>query len=447
MQPSDNQIGPGTPSPSSPPSTPNSTGNSQTTQDAAVSIVRDQIDNIFNQQNGAQPQAGQQPQTAPRPAVLRAQPQPRPQLQPRPRTQAPAQVETPKPAEQPQPQTGKQTDANTNPYDRTHTRDQTRVQQTDHWKYYHSAWQDYYRQYYERYYIGEVYRMRQDASSQGGIIPLAQAIENSKEEEDAHEAFHDLRDDLLQNIRTSAKRVHKSRHFMPIMAAMITIVMFWFVGVGGNKIVIGGIKAYASPGSINPTNIVVDPTLSPQVGDEPRLIIPKINVDTPIIYDTKPDRQSQLNAMERGVAWFGIPGASSQPGQVGNTVLSGHSSNDLFDPGEFKFIFARLEHLVEGDVFYINHQGIRYTYSVTKREVVRPNEVNKLVYPTEKPIVTLITCVPVGTARDRLLVTAEQISPDPSQAKEAPTTTEAESAAMPGNSPTLLSRLFGSGGN
>jgi sortase A len=221
--------------------------------------------------------------------------------------------------------------------------------------------------------------------------------------------------------------------------------MILFLFLQYNRILFANVEAYVSPGNIDPANIIVDPNLAVPVSSDPRLIIPKINIDVPVVYDTKPDQISQLDAMTRGVAWFGIPGANSRPGQAGNTVLSGHSSNDLFDPGDYKFIFARLDQLVAGDTFHLNYQGARYTYSVTKKEVVKPTDVQKLIYDTEgKPVVTLITCVPVGTAQSRLLVTAEQINPNPAKAAEAPQAeeTESDSGAMPGNSPTLFERLF-----
>jgi sortase A len=66
-----------------------------------------------------------------------------------------------------------------------------------------------------------------------------------------------------------------------------------------------------------------------------------------------------------------------------------------------------------------------------------------LIYDTDKPILTLITCTPVGTAEKRLLVTAEQISPSPSSAEKAPQDSATDSSAMPGNSPTFFERLFG----
>jgi len=149
--------------------------------------------------------------------------------------------------------------------------------------------------------------------------------------------------------------------------------------------------------------------------------------------------------MEKGVAHFAIPGANSHPGEIGNTALAGHSSNDIFDTGDYKFIFVQLEKLTVGDTIYANYEGKRYTYVVTRTETVRPTDVNKLIYPTDKPVMTLITCTPIGTALNRFLVTAEQVSPDPTQAAAAPQseTTEADTTNIPGNSPTLLERLFG----
>jgi sortase A len=151
-----------------------------------------------------------------------------------------------------------------------------------------------------------------------------------------------------------------------------------------------------------------------------------------------------MAAMEKGVAHFSIPGASSHPGQIGNTVIAGHSSNDLFGGGDYKFIFAQLEKLAVGDSIYLNYQSKRYTYTITKKEVVEPDEVNKLIYPTSKPVVTLITCTPLGTALHRLLITAEQVSPDPAASTAAPTTNaDPTTTQIPGSPPTFLERLFG----
>jgi hypothetical protein len=59
---------------------------------------------------------------------------------------------------------------------------------------------------------------------------------------------------------------------------------------------------------------------------------------------------------------------------------------------------------------------------------------------------TLITCTPLGTALNRLLVTAEQVSPDPAAAAAAPegSGVEAESTtAIPGDNGNIFQKLFG----
>lgn len=202
-------------------------------------------------------------------------------------------------------------------------------------------------------------------------------------------------------------------------------------------------QAYISPGNIDPQNIIIDPNASLEVDPAPKLIIPKINVDIAVDYNAKPDYASQMAAMKTSVAYFGIAGANSKPGQLGNVPLSGHSSNDFTDSGEAKFIFARLDQLQKGDIFYLNYDGIRYTYAVSTIMVVMPNEVTRLQLGTEKPYATLITCTPLGTAQKRLLVVGEQVSPTPSKATVAPDSVGESAPSMAGQSPTIVERLFG----
>lgn len=320
--------------------------------------------------------------------------------------------------------------------------------QADAWKAYHSAWQNYYQQYYQNYYQhhGKKTEPAPQETVASGHYFSHQPTDQQQTEETLtnDQALYELRQKLLGRVQASAKKIRKSRHFVPIVAALAVVLVFVFVQY--NRVFIANVQAYVSPGSIDPQNIVIDPTADVVVSKEPRLIIPKINVDVPVMYDVGTDNASQMKAMEKGLAHFPIPGAHSHPGEIGNTVIAGHSSNDLFDSGDYKFIFAQLEKLKKGDTIYANYKGTRYTYVVTKTEVVKPTDVHKLVYRTSKPIMTLITCTPLGTALNRLLVTAEQVSPDPAQADKAPAgsgTVSGEDNALPGNAPTFLERLFG----
>ena len=303
--------------------------------------------------------------------------------------------------------------------------------QAEHMRQYHNQWQRYYQEYYERYYVGHLHNAVQE-QQRAKLTP----------EERRDEDMLDLREKIVQKAATSAKKARKSRHFIPIMSAVIVVSIVAFLQY--NEILIANVQAYISPGAIDPQNIIVDPTANTQVSADPRLIIPKINVDVPMIYGVGYDYSSQMKAMQKGVAHFAIPGANAVPGQIGNTVFAGHSSNDLFDPGDYKFIFAQLDKLSAGDPIYVNYNSVRYSYTVTKTEVVMPTQVDKLTYKTDKPVLTLITCTPLGTAQKRLLVTAEQISPDPLKAAAAnSTSSNNNSAVMTGNGPSALERLFG----
>ena len=95
-------------------------------------------------------------------------------------------------------------------------------------------------------------------------------------------------------------------------------------------------------------------------------------------------------------------------------------------------------------MIYANYNGTRYSYVVRETEVVLPTEVSKVIKNDGKSWLTLITCTPLGTANKRLLVFAEQVSPDPESNKQAENTAEESSPAveLPRNSKTFFERLF-----
>lgn len=322
----------------------------------------------------------------------------------------------------------------------------------DQWKQYHSAWQKYYQMYYERYYTNHLATKQQEMQAfiqaNTKVGETASRRESDTPVDDGtmsqRDAITQLRSEIRQKVRQSAQTVKKSRHFVPVLAG--TLVLITVLAIQFNRPIVGAIVAYTSPGTIEPQNIIVDPTVNVQVGPEPRMIIPKINVDAPVVYGVGADHTSQMKAMESGIAHFAIAGANAVPGQVGNAVFAAHSSNDAFARGDYKFVFAQNEKLTKDDVIYMNYNGTRYTYKVTSTEVVLPSEVSKVQLNTDKPMLTLISCVPLGTAEKRLLIFAEQISPDPSGATEQSVSTEpaASSTTIPGKpSPTLFERLFG----
>lgn len=165
-----------------------------------------------------------------------------------------------------------------------------------------------------------------------------------------------------------------------------------------------------------------------RVAPEPKVIIPKIGIDAPVVYGmtsiAEPDIQRSL---QDGVLHFAD---SPKPGQAGNGIYVGHSSNVPWAPGNYKFVFAPLEQLEVNDTFYLNHNSRQYTYKVVSKSVVLPNDVSVLA-GSEKPTATLITCTPVGTNLKRLVIRGEQIHPTPAESNSSGP--QATVQSLPGN--------------
>ncbi len=192
----------------------------------------------------------------------------------------------------------------------------------------------------------------------------------------------------------------------------------------------------ATPLIINPSS--VSPTSNPEV------IIPKINVEIPVNYTgTSTDENVIENDLEGGVVHYPT---TALPGQNGNAAFFGHSSNNIFNKGKYKFAFVLLHTLVPGDTFYLTYKGKVYVYKVITRDIVDPSNVGVLnAVPGQNATATLITCDPPGTSLKRLVVVGQQITPDPS-GNEKPTVATANTTTpppnLPGNGPTLWGRII-----
>ena len=341
------------------------------------------------------------------------------------------------------------------------------------WQNYHSAWQNYYQKYYSEYYakaaksyvetekteLNNQYEKRNQIGqlaldSQKRLLenlknPKPKNLETTEQNSETSEtkstdtppsleSIHvktieaTLKERIQKKASSSFQLSKKHRKFIPIFAGVFTVLFILFLQY--NRLIFAPIMAYIAPGNSNDTEITaIDPTITAAPTAEPKLIIPKLNVDVPAHFNIANDTTTIDNAMNHGVAQFKIPGADALPGQVGNLVISGHSAGDIYSNNQYKFIFSGLERLQDNDLIYVNYNSVRYTYKVTKKQTVEPTDVAALVYPTSKPILTLITCTPLGSDRYRLLVTAEQVSPTyEEKAVSTPTNTDS-TTALPGN--------------
>lgn len=289
------------------------------------------------------------------------------------------------------------------------------TKQAPDWQKYHSDWQNYYQKYYSEYYAKaaqkylETEKSKLSAQTASTNAYLSQdSIARTKAS--AKQVEVSLRERIREKANSSFKLSKRHKQFVPIFAGVFSVLFVLFLQY--NRLIFAPIMAYIAPGNTKDTGITaIDPTVSEAPTADPRLLIPKLNVDVPVFFNISNDTATINDAMNHGVAQFKIPGADAMPGQIGNLVISGHSAGDIYSNNQYKFIFSGLERLVDGDLIYVNYNSVRYTYKVYKRETVEPTNVAALVYKIDKPILTLITCTPLGSDRYRLLVMAEQINP------------------------------------
>lgn len=345
----------------------------------------------------------------------------------------------------------------------------------DSWKTYHSAWQNYYQKYYSEYYSNaarnyiakERLKDARARAEEEEIISTLSKFSANKSEPTTSSGLSlgttgspnplnptgtdetaSIRENLRRKIRKkatdSAKKSRRHRRFVPIIAGVFVVLLVLFLQY--NRLIFAPIMAYVSPGNAPATEIeALDPTITQTVSADPRLIIPKLNIDVPINFNVA--LSDVMSAMNHGVAHYRIAGASAYPGEIGNFVITGHSAGDVYSSNPYKYIFSGLERLEEGDLIYVNYQSVRYTYKVIGKQVIEPTNVAALVVQTDRPLITLVTCTPLGTSRYRLLITGEQISPSYENASQPETSEEGvniddSSSALPSNEPSFFEGIW-----
>ncbi len=333
------------------------------------------------------------------------------------------------------------------------------IRQED-WRRYHSAWQNYYQKYYGDYYG----KAAQEYVAREKLRIEREAVEKARKEQESlyaeyskataeptPEEVQGIQDSFRERIRkTAEKRAHKNKQFYKWIPLGIGIfVLICGVLLQYNQVIAANVVAYMSPGDNSSNTITaIDPTLTVATHDSPYLMIPKLNVEVPVVFGSANDVNSMNIAMGNGVANFAVPGASAKPGEIGNFVISGHSAGNVYQNTNYKFIFSGLPRMVDGDLIYMDYEGKRYTYKMIGHTIVDPSDVNVLVRIAnenpDKPLITLLTCYPLGTSRQRYIIYGEQINPSYEEAPSAAPVTDSDNddISMPQGDPSPLEQLW-----
>lgn len=158
-----------------------------------------------------------------------------------------------------------------------------------------------------------------------------------------------------------------------------------------------------------------------------RIVIPRINKNIPLVkIDAEQDLINQnWQSLEKKVQDHLLYGAvlypgTVEPGYFGNTTITAHSSYYPWaNPKDYIDAFALLPEMKVGDSLSVFYHGQKYTYKVYDVFEVQPGDTSVIEQNEQRSDLTLITCTPVGTTLRRLIVKAEQTSPDPKNNKKA----------------------------
>ncbi len=140
--------------------------------------------------------------------------------------------------------------------------------------------------------------------------------------------------------------------------------------------------------------------------DPNTIVIPRFNIQAPIIFTSERDEENFQKALREGVVHY--PG-TAHIGEKGNAFIFGHSSDYIWSTGNYKTVFALLPKIQKEDLILASdNKGTLFTYKVIDTKIVSPNQVEYLdQYEYKKELLTIQTSYPIGTALKRFLVIAE----------------------------------------
>lgn len=124
-----------------------------------------------------------------------------------------------------------------------------------------------------------------------------------------------------------------------------------------------------------------------------KIQIPRIGVDSVVVQGTSRDD------LKKGPGHYP---STPIPGQVGNAAIAGHRTT-------YGGPFNRLDELQAGDLILTQSLVGESVYVVTEVIVVEPTDVGVVADTPGEPWLTLTTCNPEYSARERLVVKAEMV--------------------------------------
>lgn len=144
-----------------------------------------------------------------------------------------------------------------------------------------------------------------------------------------------------------------------------------------------------------------------------RVIVPKIWKNVPLleVQNRNISWESELNDifMKELENWIIRYPWSAKPGEIWNSFIFWHSSNFPWMKWDYNDVFANLDNVRYWDEVIVYYGQKKYTYKIREKKVIRPGDVSILERNKDKSEVTLMTCWPLWTTINRLIVVWELV--------------------------------------
>jgi len=128
--------------------------------------------------------------------------------------------------------------------------------------------------------------------------------------------------------------------------------------------------------------------------------IPEIGVRAPIVWATDDNKDALQKQLLDGVVHYP---ETALPGEIGNGVYVGHSSNYWWEKSDYNTIFGLISKLEAGTEITIRYQDQEYVYEVYENRSVAKDD-PEIWRQTDTAEITLVTCWPRGTNLKNFLV-------------------------------------------
>lgn len=152
-----------------------------------------------------------------------------------------------------------------------------------------------------------------------------------------------------------------------------------------------------------PVQIPITPAYNPLEAKSDVIRIPSIGVSVPVVLSTSIADTDVIATLDKGVALY--PNGIT-PGAIGNLFISGHSTGEPWK-GAYRFAFIRINELQPGDFIHIDWKGARYSYRITKSEIVHPDKNFRIVSDRPVPTISIMACWPLWSTKSRMLIHGE----------------------------------------